>query len=115
MNLKLMTALLKKTGLKISSALDGKTAADMCTKEDFDLILMDHMMPPPDGYETMKIIRNAGGHNAEIPIIVLTANAVEGAENAYMAMGFDGYLSKPVLSKDLEAMLLRFLPEDKIE
>ncbi len=115
MNLKLMNALLKKTGLKITTAISGTEAAELCQKEDFDLILMDHMMPPPDGYETMKIIRDAGGHNAEIPIIVLTANAVEGAEKTYMSMGFDGYLSKPVLSKDLEAALIKFLPDDKIK
>ncbi len=115
MNLKLMGALLKKTGLQISSALGGNAAVEMCKNEEFDIILMDHMMPPPDGYESMKLIRNAGGHNASIPIIVLTANAVEGAENTYMSMGFDGYLSKPVQSKDLEAMLLRFLPEEKLQ
>ena len=76
---------------------------------------MDHMMPDPDGYETMKLIKEAGGHNAEIPVIVLTANAIEGAREEYLANGFDGYLSKPVLGKDLEAMLVDFLPEDKIQ
>ena len=114
MNLKLISALLKKTNLQISVANSGDRAVEICKNEDFDLILMDHMMPPPDGYETMKIIKKAGGHNAEIPFIVLTANAVEGSEVTYLTMGFDGYLSKPVLSKDLEEMLIRFLPKEKV-
>ncbi|MBO7355658.1 MAG: response regulator [Lachnospiraceae bacterium] len=114
MNLKLISALLKKTGMQISVANSGERAVEICKNEDFDLVLMDHMMPPPDGYETMKIIKEAGGHNAGIPFIVLTANAVEGAEVTYLSMGFDGYLSKPILSKELEEMLVRFLPKEKI-
>jgi signal transduction histidine kinase/CheY-like chemotaxis protein len=114
MNLKLISALLKKTGMQISVANSGERAIEICKNDDFDLILMDHMMPPPDGYETMKIIKESGGHNAEIPVIVLTANAIEGAEVTYLSMGFDAYLSKPILSKDLEETLLRFLPKVKI-
>ena len=114
MNLKLISSLLKKTGMQISVANSGERAIEICKNEDFDLILMDHMMPPPDGYETMKTIKESGGHNAEIPVIVLTANAIEGAEVTYLSMGFDAYLSKPILSKDLEETLLRFLPKDKI-
>ncbi len=114
MNLKLMAALLKKTGLQISVANSGERAIEICKNEEFDLILMDHMMPPPDGHETMKLIKAEGGHNAEIPYVVLTANAVEGAKVTYLSMGFDGYLSKPVLSRDLEEMLMKFLPKDKI-
>ncbi len=114
LNLKLVSSLLKKTGLKVVKASDGNTAVKLCAEEDFDLILMDHMMPDPDGYETMKIIRAAGGHNSKIPVIVLTANAIEGAKQKYLDMGFDGYLSKPVLGKELEDMLIRFLPEDKV-
>ncbi|MCR5738602.1 MAG: response regulator [Lachnospiraceae bacterium] len=114
MNLKLISALLKKTGMQISVANSGERAVEICKNEDFDLVLMDHMMPPPDGYETMKIIKESGGHNAGIPFIVLTANAVEGAEVTYLSMGFDGYLSNPILSKELEEMLVRFLPKEKI-
>jgi CheY-like chemotaxis protein/nitrogen-specific signal transduction histidine kinase len=115
MNLKLMTALLKKTQIGITTAAGGNEAIEICKKQDFDLILMDHMMPPPDGVAAMKRIREAGGHNAKIPIVVLTANAVEGVEASYLSMGFDGYLSKPVLSKDLEAMLRKLLPEEKVQ
>ncbi len=115
MNLKLLRNLLKKTELQITTALDGRTAYNLCQDTEFDLILMDHMMPSPDGTETMNMIRESGGHNAKVPIIVLTANAVEGAEETYLSMGFDSYLSKPVRSAELEAMLLRFLPKDKLE
>ena len=115
LNLKLICALLKKTGIRIVTASDGEAAINLCANEDFDLILMDHMMPDPDGYETMKAIRSAGGHNAKIPVIVLTANAIEGAREEYLKMGFDGYLSKPVTGRDLEEMLIRHLPADKVE
>ena len=114
LNLKLVSSLLKKTGVKITPASDGNMAVDLCLREDYDLILMDHMMPSPDGYETMKLIRQNGGHNSKIPVIVLTANAIEGAREEYLRIGFDGYLSKPVLGKDLEAMLERFLPKEKV-
>ncbi len=114
LNLKLVSSLLKKTRVQISKASDGNTAIKMCSEEEYDLILMDHMMPDPDGYETMVKIRAAGGHNAVIPIVVLTANALEGVEKQYMEMGFDGYLSKPILGSDLEEALIRFLPQEKI-
>ena len=73
------------------------------------------MMPEPDGYETMKMIKAAGGHNAQIPVIVLTANAIEGSKEEYLANGFDDYLAKPILGKDLEEMLAAHLPKDKLQ
>ena len=114
LNLKLIGALLKKTRVQITTAEGGNKAIEFCEKEKFDLILMDHMMPTPDGVETMEKIKSMGGHNSKIPFIVLTANAIEGADKTYLALGFDGYLSKPVLGADLEAALKKFLPEDKI-
>ncbi len=113
-NLKLISALLKKTEVKVSMADGGEKALKLCAEEEYDLILMDHMMPPPDGCETMKKIREAGGHNATIPIVVLTANAIAGAEGVYLSMGFDDYLSKPVQSKHLEETMLKLLPKEKI-
>ena len=115
LNLKLIAALLKKTQVQIVTAEGGNKAIEMCENEEFDLILMDHMMPPPDGVETMETIKRMGGHNAGIPFIVLTANAIEGAEKTYLDLGFDGYLSKPVLGADLEDTLKNFLPEDKLK
>ncbi len=114
MNLKLIRNLLKKTELQIDTALDGRTAHNLCQDTDYDVILMDHMMPAPDGLATMEMIRQSGGHNSTVPIIVLTANAVEGAEEKYLEMGFNSYLSKPVRSAELEDMLLRFLPPEKV-
>ncbi|MCR5109094.1 MAG: response regulator [Lachnospiraceae bacterium] len=113
-NLKLVSALLKKTEINITTVKDGFKALELCQNKDFDLILMDHMMPNCDGYETMKMIRKDGGNNKKIPIIVLTANAVEGSENHYLEMGFDSYLAKPIVSSDLEETLKKFLPEEKI-
>ncbi|MCR4739190.1 MAG: response regulator [Lachnospiraceae bacterium] len=114
LNLKLVAALLKKTQISLSLVNDGNKAVELCKEEDFDLILMDHMMPPPDGIETTRMIRDAGGHNAGIPVIMLTANAIEGSEETYLEMGFDDYLSKPIHSNDLEDTLSRLLPKEKV-
>ncbi len=115
LNLKLIGALLKKTQIQIVFADGGNKAIELCQSEEFDLILMDHMMPPPDGVTTMVRIKELGGHNSKIPFIVLTANAIEGAEKTYLTLGFNGYLSKPVLGADLEETLRTFLPADKVK
>ena len=65
-------------------------------QKKYDLILMDHMMPEMDGIEVLHIIRqNKENINNATKIIVLTANAIAGAEKEYLEEGFDGYLSKP--------------------
>lgn len=96
MNLKVIAAFLKNSGVHLDFAENGKIALDKTKQKKYDLILMDHMMPEMDGIEALHIIRqNKENINNATKIIVLTANAIAGAEKEYLEEGFDGYLSKP--------------------
>ena len=87
----------------------------MCRSAIYDLILMDQRMPLMDGLEALRLIRALPeGLNRETPCICLTADAVNGARERYLAGGFTDYLTKPVVSEELEKMMIRYLPEDKI-
>lgn len=115
LNITVSVGLLKKTGLKIDSAYSGPEAIGMCERNDYDIILMDQRMPGMDGTQALKEIRNLeNGRNRETPVICLTADAIRGARERYMAEGFSDYLTKPVKGDDLERMIVRYLPKDKI-
>ncbi len=106
---------LKETGAILDMASDGNEALRLCGINKYDVILMDHMMPDPDGIETMHMIRTMEGSlNASTPEIILTANAIMGSRARYEAEGFDNYLSKPVESQRLLKMVRKYLPEDKV-
>ncbi len=116
MNLKVMKALLKRTQIQVDVASGGNECLQMTKNQIYDLILMDHMMPEPDGVQTLHSIRgDANNVNQETEIIVLTANAVEGAAEEYKNYGFSDYLTKPVDSRRLEDMLGKFLKRKKAE
>ena len=84
----------------------------MCGKEDYDLILLDHMMPEMDGIETLKEIRRLNRKSSkECIIIAFTANAVSGARDMFLQEGFDEFISKPVELMELERVLKKSLPK----
>ena len=112
-NLKVVEALLKRTQVKVDKATGGAQAIQMCDDKKYDCIFLDHRMPAPDGIETFKTI-SVSGLNTDTPVIVLTANAISGAEAEYHAIGFTDYLSKPIKSDELEEMLIRYLPKEKV-
>lgn len=114
LNLLVAKGLLKQTGMDIVAVQSGENCLAQLEKEKFDIVLLDHMMPVMDGEETLKKIKEKKLAEGT-PIIALTANAIGGAKEQYLAMGFDDYLAKPVKGEELEAMLLKYLPEDKIE
>ncbi|MCR5595958.1 MAG: response regulator [Lachnospiraceae bacterium] len=114
MNRKVFKSLLKPTQIKISEADRGEKSLELAGSEIFDMVFMDHMMPDMDGVETMQIMRTIEGYD-RIPIYVLTANAVTGAKEMYIEAGFDGFISKPVVSEKLEAAILNELPNDKVK
>lgn len=102
MNIKVFKGLLKKTGLTIDSALSGDEAISLIDSNDYDMIFLDHMMPGKDGIETFKELKSEHSDRIkDVPVIMLTANAISGAEAEYMNEGFDGYLSKPVVRAKL--------------
>ncbi len=115
MNLQVEEKLIAGTGITVDLALSGKDALNLTLRNRYDVIFMDHLMPEMDGIECYGNIRNQkGGLNQNVPIIVLTANA--GGENIelYNNTGFDGYLVKPVSGRQLEDMLIRNLPAEKV-
>lgn len=114
MNHDVLKALLKKTEVKVDTAYSGIEAINLVKAGNYDLILMDHMMPEMDGIEAFHEIQKIPEKGA-IPCLVLTANALTGVEEEYLKEGFSGYLSKPIKPEDLEKALAKFLPEDKVE
>lgn len=101
--------LLGRTGAQISIAESGAEMLEICAGQRYDLILLDIMMPYMDGEQALKRLRSSRGENARTPVAALTADAVVGARESYLAMGFDDYLSKPVLPEELDALLRRQL------
>ena len=115
MNLVVIQELLKQTQVRTDVATDGVQALKMTRNTPYDLILMDYRMPRMDGKETMQNIRlQQDGCNADTTVICLTADAVHGARERYLAEGFDDYLSKPVEILSLEAALMKYLPPEKV-
>ena len=115
-NLKVVINLLKNTHMQIDTATGGAEAVAMAKTKAYDIILMDQRMPEVDGTEAMHRIREtAGGKSSTVPIICLTADAVVGAREKYLAEGFSDYLTKPVDGFALEKMLLKYLPASKVE
>lgn len=85
----------------------------MLEKNRYDVVFLDHRMPDMDGIETLAAFRADGGPlNAGTPFIALTANAVLGARDEYMAAGFSDYMSKPVKQEKLNEILDMYIPED---
>ncbi len=114
MNLIVAGNLLKRVQVQVVTAQSGKEALALCEENQYDIILLDSMMPEMNGEETMQAIRKECPLNAETPIIVLTAHAVKGAREEYMRLGYTNYLSKPLDGSKLEAMLQSYLPDEKI-
>ena len=116
MNVLVVVNLLKKTGIKIDSALNGPDSIALADENEYDLILMDQRMPGMDGTEAMRRIKKLeSAKNAKTPFICLTADVIRGARERYMEIGFDDYLTKPVEGAQLEKMVKDYLPKDKVE
>lgn len=115
MNLLVAKGLLKYTAVTVDTAESGIEALDKIQKDKYDLIFMDHLMPVMDGVECFHQMREMENHpNITTPVIILTANAILGARDEYMQTGFADYLSKPIQEKELNAVLLKYLPQEKL-
>ena len=109
MNLEVIAGLLERTRMRVDAAASGFDGIALMRKRRYDIILLDQMMPGLDGISTLKKMRTEFDMQG-IPVIALTADAVTGAREYYLENGFDDYLSKPVKTDELEAVLIRYLP-----
>ena len=111
-NRKVLRNLLKETAIQVTEAASGAACLQLVQENPYDLIFLDHMMPEMDGVETLHCMKALSEYPCkDTPVVVLTANAVSGAKEAYLSEGFDDFLSKPIMPDKLEAMLLKMLPE----
>ena len=114
MNQVLARKLLERMGVTVEVAENGAVAVERCDSEHFDLILMDCQMPVLDGFEAATTIREherrsaGGGDGRRVPIVALTARALEGDRERCLDAGMDDYLTKPIRPAELELTLRRW-------
>lgn len=114
-NLKVTKGLLRPYGLTVDVASSGEEAIKFIKRTKYDIVFMDHMMPEMDGIEATKIVRGFDDpYYKSLPIIALSANAIEGAEEMFKKAGMNDFLSKPVNVRELEEMLKKWLPLEKM-
>lgn len=115
LNLAVIKGLLHPLKVRVDTGKSGIECLSMVKEKHYDIILLDHMMPELDGVETLHELQKTEHKCKEVPVIVLTANAIVGAREQYMKEGFTDYLSKPVAGSELEETLAKYLPSEKIE
>ncbi len=108
-NQTVIEAMLRSLGYQVSLVGDGAQALHSVERYSFAAILMDCRLPVMDGYEATRQIRRLPGR-AEVPIIALTANALQGDREACLQAGMNDYLAKPFKRADLQQVLQRWLP-----
>ncbi|MDE6579945.1 MAG: response regulator, partial [Ruminiclostridium sp.] len=113
-NLTVAKGLLEPLKMQISTATSAAQTIDVLKQQKFDLIFMDHMMPEVDGVQTTHIIRRLMPDYANVPIIALTANAIAGTREMFIAEGMNDFVAKPIDIKDINAKLKKWLPQEKI-
>jgi signal transduction histidine kinase/CheY-like chemotaxis protein/HPt (histidine-containing phosphotransfer) domain-containing protein len=113
-NLKVTEGLLSPYEARIDCCESGAEALDLAKRHEYDIIFMDHMMPDMDGVEATAILRAMDGEYFQtVPIVALTANAVSGIKEMFLANGFNDYLAKPVEMSKLDEIMARWIPREK--
>ena len=107
--------ILEKFGHTVLLAENGKRALELVAANDFDVVLMDVQMPLMDGMEATRRIRQgeAGPDKTGVPVIAMTAYAMRGDRENFLAAGMDGYISKPIEMRELQAAVNKVLAERK--
>ena len=113
MNLLVVKGLLKETKIRVDTCMSGAECIERLSEKKYDVVLLDHMMPNMDGVETLHHAENLPNAK-DTPFIMLTANAISGAKDAFLKEGFAAYISKPIDSMLLESTLMKYLPAGKI-
>lgn len=102
-NLKLASRYMQQFNFTVSTAANGKDCIELVRNNDFDIILIDHMMPEMDGVETVKALQSMG--KPLPPIVALTANNYDGIKEEFIQKGFANYIKKPLNFKELSKVI----------
>ncbi|MFP3155279.1 ATP-binding protein [Lachnospiraceae bacterium ZAX-1] len=114
-NLKVALAYLAKHNIKADAVTSGYMAIQEIKRNHYDLVFMDHMMPELDGIESTKRIRAMeDGKYGDLPIVALSANAIAGVRETFIAAGMNDFIAKPIDATELNTILLKWLPPEKI-
>ena len=103
---KVIRLMLMNMGHEVDIVGDGQQAVTAVASSHYDLVFMDCQMPKTDGYAAVRLIRQSG---QKVPVIALTANALDGAREACRTAGFDDYLAKPIAMEDITKKLNEWL------
>lgn len=109
----MITQMLEMMGCTLDIANNGQEAIDALEKNDYDIVLMDCMMPEMNGYEATEAIRDNEDEDEHMTIIALTANALPEDKKKCIDTGMDDYLTKPMQKSDLQKILTKWLPVEK--
>jgi signal transduction histidine kinase/CheY-like chemotaxis protein len=115
-NLRVAKELMSPYKAEIHTCLSGAEALELVRKNRYDIVFMDHMMPGMDGLETTAAIRALSPgdeYYRKLPIIALTANAVSGQQELFLQRGLNDFIAKPIEVKQLNAVLDRWIPQEK--
>ncbi|MDR0708943.1 MAG: response regulator, partial [Spirochaetaceae bacterium] len=117
-NLRVAEELMKPYGMKIDTCLSGSEALSLVKRNYYDIVFMDHMMPEMDGLMTTELIRKQselreGTYFQDLPIVMLTANAMAGQRELFLKNGINDFLAKPINLGKLNSILAAWIPGDK--
>lgn len=115
-NIAVVKGFLKKLKIPCDTAYSGAECLSKMEQKQYDIVLLDHMMPQMDGIETLNKMQSLSLYQQKKPVVIaLTANAIAGAKEEYLQIGFSDYLAKPIDALALEQMLLKYLPPELVE
>ncbi|MDR1531049.1 MAG: response regulator [Clostridiales bacterium] len=109
-NLKVVEGLLAPYMARVDTCMSGARAIELVQQNKYDIIFMDHMMPGMDGVEATEVIHKSG---FKMPIVALTANAMQGMREMFISKGFDDHLAKPIEITKLNEMVEKWIPREK--
>jgi CheY-like chemotaxis protein len=101
--------------MNIDAAISGPEAIVKIQNKDYDIVLMDHMMPEMDGVDTTRIIREDIQSKEDLVIIALSANAMKEAREMFLESGMNDFVAKPIEIKELVSKIRKWLPDEKIK
>ena len=114
-NQKVAAKMLEKLGCRVDIAGNGMEALAAVCRHQYPLVFMDCQMPELDGFETTRLIRSQEKPGEHLPVIAMTANAMEGDRESCLTAGMDDFISKPIITSELKKILARWVPRVESE